>query len=118
MTVGDVGQDGRCAYRLIVPANLIPRSINMDLLFGRKVLWINRFMDWLGAGPPSFRPPVARFSGSGLQASEGAPSPPRLFLFWCCPHLKLGVDQGRRCRQRQGFPGLKRTIREFEARIA
>lgn len=118
MTVCDVGQDGRCAYRLIVPASLIPRSINMDLLFGRKVFWINRFMDRLGAGPPSFRPPVARFSGSGLQASEGAPSPPRLFLFRCRPHHKRGFDQGRLCRQRQGFPGLKRTIREFEARIA
>lgn len=81
MTVCDVGQDGRCAYRLIVPASLIPRSINMDRPIDRKVLWINRFMDRIGAGPPSFRPPVARFSGSGLQASEGAPSPPRLFYF-------------------------------------
>lgn len=37
---------------------------------------------------------------------------------WCRPHLKPGFDQRRRSRQRQGFLSLKRTIREFEARIA
>lgn len=42
---------------------------------------------------------------------------PRLF-YWCRPHLKRGFDQRRRSRQRQGFLSLKRTIREFEARIA
>lgn len=110
--------DDRCALRTESARCLVPPAINMDRPTGRKVLWINRFMDRLGAGPPSFRPPVARFSGSGLQASEGAPSPPRLFLFRCRPHHKRGFDQGRLCRQRQGFPGLKRTIREFEARIA
>ena len=46
------------------------------------------------------------------------PMPSEAFSFGAGPHLKTGFDQGRRCRQRQGFPGLKRTIREFEARIA
>lgn len=59
--------------------------------------------------------PVVRV---GFVASEGAPSPPEAFSLVPCSHVKRGFDQGRQCRQLQGFPGLERTIREFEARIA